>query len=161
MFSGQDLIHDFSRHIREPKPPALVFKGHFFMINSKEMQQGGLEIMHVHGVLDDIVTKLIGFPMGISLLNPTSRHPDGKTTRMVVAPIIIGRQDALGVYRSSEFTAPDHQGIFQQTSSFEVFDEGRRRLVDNLALVLDSRGKTAVVVPSLVIQLDKLNVFFQ
>ena len=42
------------------------------------MQQGRLQIMDMHGVFDDIVSEIIGLPIGESWFDSASRHKNGK-----------------------------------------------------------------------------------
>lgn len=55
-----DVFHHVSMHISEAEIAALVFVGELLMINPELVEQGGVEVVHVHGILDDIVAVVIG-----------------------------------------------------------------------------------------------------
>src|SRR6266481_3860738 len=73
----------------------------------------------------------------------------------MVAAVIVFRERALRIDRTAEFAPPDDQCVFQQAALLEVFDQGRRRLVDVVALASDPLGAVAVLVPAAMIELDE------
>src|SRR5688572_10540660 len=95
-----------------------------------------MEIMHMNRVLRDIVTEIIGLSI-YPRFNAATRHPDRKTTWMVIASIIIFRQCTLAIIGTAEFTAPDNQCFIEHTSLFQICDQSSRCLVSIQALSLD------------------------
>ena len=61
--------------------------------------------------------------------------------------------------RAAELAAPDHQGVLEQAPRFQVLDQGRARLVDVAADLVEVAGQGlaghAVVVPVGVIELNE------
>jgi hypothetical protein len=102
-----------STYIRQPKPSSLMLENQFFMVYSQKVEQGGLEIMHMYGVFDNIVAKFTGFTMGVSLLDTTPCHPHGKTPWVVIATVIFFCQLPLRIIGSAKLSSPDNQGIIQ------------------------------------------------
>ena len=54
------------------------------MVETKQVHQGGMEVMHVDPVTDDIETKIIRLAERQAELNATARHPHGKGLWMMV-----------------------------------------------------------------------------
>src|SRR2546422_10551606 len=74
---------------------------------------------------------------------------------MVVASVIGFGQPALAINSPSKLAAPHDQGVFQHAALFQVLDQGRCRLVRDLALLGEAFGKTGVMVPVPVEELNK------
>src|SRR5436190_6094799 len=55
---------------------------------------------------------------------------------------------------ASEFSSPNHQGVLEQTSLFEVFEEGGAGLIGFFGLFLHALVNLTVMVPTL---MEKLN----
>jgi len=66
----------------------------------------------------------------------------------------------LGVGRTAEFTAPNHECVLEQTALLEVFNEGGRGLIDIVGKGRQLFGEAAVVVPAAVIELDEADIAF-
>ena len=106
-------------------------------------------------VADDVVSKVVRFPVGVTAADAAAGQPDAEATRVVVATVIVRRQFALAVDRAAEFGQPDDQGFVEQALSFEVADQTRASVVDVAALFPQVRRQVAVLVPSAMEDLDK------
>ena len=62
--------------IGQPKVPALVLVGEALMVDSKQVHDGGVKVVHVDAILGDIVRVFVGMSMRITWLGSTSGHPD-------------------------------------------------------------------------------------
>lgn len=82
-------MHHLAGYIREAEPPALVFEGESFVVDAEQVQQRGVEIMNVNRILHDVIAKLTSFTVDQTPLHPTSRHPSGEASRMMV-PTVVG-----------------------------------------------------------------------
>ena len=78
----------------------------------------------------------------------------------MIATVVVGCEFALAVDRPSKFTAPDHQGVIQHATLFEVEEQGRCCLVGVSALVLDSLWRVSVGIPTTMIELNEPNTSF-
>src|SRR5258708_26727805 len=78
--------------------------------------------MYMHRVFKDIVPEFFR-PSIYPRHGPAPGHPDRKTAWMVVPAVVIHEKLALTIIRTAEFSAPDHQGLFQQASLFQVLDQ--------------------------------------
>src|SRR5208282_2514027 len=95
--SGEKVFYNLPVHIRQTKMPALVFEGQFGVVNSQVFEDGSVQVMHVDGILDDVVAVVVGFSVGYAWLESFTRQPHGEAARMVVATIIGISQAALTV----------------------------------------------------------------
>src|SRR5438105_3991815 len=103
-------------HIREPEISPGVAEGKFFMIETQEPEDGRVEIVDVDFVFGGLKTKFIGRAVDIAATYAAASQPHAKTV-MIMVPAI----DSAGIgtgfwqfngWRSSKFTAPNHQSIF-------------------------------------------------
>jgi hypothetical protein len=78
-----------SFYICEAEATALVLVEQFLMVYASQVQQGGLEIMHMHRVFYNIITKLISFSIGNARFDACSGHPHGKAAWVMVAPEVV------------------------------------------------------------------------
>ncbi len=94
------------------------------MIESEQVQQGGVQVVDADPVLDRLVTELVAFAVVNAALDSTTRQPDGVGVRVVVAPLA-----ALRVRRPAKLAAPDHQGGIEQTARLQVGEQRPDRLI--------------------------------
>ncbi len=88
------------------------------------MHQGGLEIVDVDGVFDDVVAELVALAVGDSGFDATAGHPEGEGIGVMIATPFFGVFDiALEEGRPTEFTAPDDEGVFEEAAHFQIFDQ--------------------------------------
>jgi hypothetical protein len=98
--SGRNYLNENFRYhltmdIGKTESSPLVAESELFMIDPHQMQQRSLKIMYMDGILHNIIAKIIGDAMRISRPDSGAGHPHGKTTGVVVTPVIGGRQFAL------------------------------------------------------------------
>jgi len=158
--SRQNILHHLPVHIRQPEPTPLEFESEALVVDAHQVQHGRLEIVHMDRVAFDVVTEIVGFAVGESFLHASAGHPDRKTPGVVVAPEIVGGQLTLRVAAPPEFSAPDHQSIFQQSTLFQIQEQRRRSLVGGFRHDLYFTRKIAVLIPTLVIELNEPHPFF-
>ena len=108
-------------------------------------------------ILGDVVAVIVCLTVRDPRLDSTAGEPDREAARMMIAPVIVGRELPLAVDRSSEFTAPHDQRILQQVAIFQILDQGSARLVGVVALTDDGFREGVVVIPASVKELDEAN----
>src|SRR5262245_22062246 len=95
------------------------------------MQNGRLEIVNVDcgrseaafvwidrvavGICD-VVAVIIGSAVGNARFDAAAGQPNAKAARMMIAPVVILRQLALGIARAAELAAPDDQCILEHAA---------------------------------------------
>ena len=110
-----------------------MLKGQSFVVQSEQVQQGGIEIVQGMDVLHGRPSQFIGHAMADSFANSGAGHPTGEPVRVVIPSL----SALLEKRHASEFGAPDHEGVLQKTPLSQVADEGRRGLIED--------GRVAVV----------------
>ena len=133
-------MNDFAVDVGQAKVAALVTISQLLMINSEQMKNGGLQIMHVNGVLHDAHAVVIGFPIAEARLDPATGQPVSEAIRVMITPVIGSRQFPLAINRSTEFPAPNHEGVFEHAPLLEVGEKRGGRLIGILALATDAPG---------------------
>src|SRR5689334_10469692 len=110
-------------HVSEPELASLEAEGQPLVIDPEQMQDRRLEIVHVHRILHDIEREVVGLAVAESGLHPAARHPEGEGVGMMIAAPALGVVDvALEKRGAAEFTAPDDEGVVEQTAPLEVLD---------------------------------------
>lgn len=69
------------RHMRFLHPSktgvkSLKFEGESLVVNSHTMEDGGVHIVDMHGILNDIVTVIVCGAMDVAAFDPSTRHPN-------------------------------------------------------------------------------------
>ena len=62
--------------------------GQTLVVDAQERQDGGVEVMDVNRVGDDVVAERVGLAVGQARLDSASRCPDGEAAGMVIAAIV-------------------------------------------------------------------------
>src|SRR5262249_32917348 len=102
-----DFFDDCAMHISQSEVAALVFERQACMVNAQRMEDRCVKIVDMHRILSNIVGIIICLPQTVPRLYASSRHPDRKAARMVVAAVIVSRHRALAIHRATEFSGPD------------------------------------------------------
>lgn len=150
---GEDLLDQVSVDIGQTIVAALESEGQAGVIESEQMQDRGVEVVDMDWVLDSVEPKVIGFAVDPAFFQSTAGHPNAEGSVVVVSTIIA----TLDHRRASEFASPDHEGVFEQSESFEILDQGRTWPVGRCGIVLYAVGQIAVLVPDLMEQLHEAN----
>src|SRR5688500_910510 len=100
---------DHSTHdVRQAEPSSLKFIYELLMVNAHQMKKRRLEIMHVYGILHDVIAKVVGLAKTDSGFYAGSGNPHGKTTRVMISAIVVSCKLALRVYGAAKFPSPDN-----------------------------------------------------
>jgi hypothetical protein len=73
-------------HIRGPVVPTRISVGELFVIESKQMEDGGVKIMHIHRPFSGKSSEVVRGSVGEAWLCPAPGHPDREAPGVVVAP---------------------------------------------------------------------------
>ena len=110
------------------------------MINTHTIEDGSVQLIEMHGIVGDVVAKIIGGTVGDAGLDAGAGDPHAEIARVMIAPVILARELALAIHRATEFTAEDHECVIQQTALLQIFHQRSSGLISVHALVLDLRG---------------------
>src|SRR2546430_9343765 len=157
---GDNLLHDPPVHVREPEVASGITISEALVVNAKKMKNGGVKVVNVHRVLDDVHPQLVGGAINHAALYAAAGQQHREGGVMMVAPrflfVLVVLAD-FGVWRSSKFAAPDHQRIVEQPALFEVGDKGGGGLVTIEAKFAVALVVVGVGVPGLVVVADVIN----
>src|SRR5438093_424625 len=116
--SGQRLFHDISVDVGQPEVSPLKLVSQLRVINPEAVQNRRIEIENRNRITRNVVAEIVSLADGQPTFDAAACQPDRETPRMMIAPIIVRRQLALRIDRASEFTAPYHQRVVEQTTLF-------------------------------------------
>jgi len=127
-------VKNVAVHVGKTEVASGVAVGQLFVIKAEEVQDSGVEIVHVHGVLDRLESELVGLAVLQPSFSPAARHPHGEAVVVVVAAhfgvgVVGTGSGELNGGGAAEFTAPDHKGVFEETSLLEIEKEGGDGLI--------------------------------
>ena len=98
------------------------------MVEAEEVQDGGVEVAVVVGVLDRAVADVVGGAMHEAALDAAAGEPRG-----VALGVVVSAGGVLGPRRAPEFAGPNDQGVIEHPALFEVSDESRNGPVGGAA----------------------------
>lgn len=130
------------------------------MINAELVEDCGAEIADGDFILNDIIGVVVRFAESGSALDSAPSHPGGEAFRVVIAAVVVAGKLALPIGSPAEFASKDDESIIKHASLLEVIDEPGARLIDVVSLATDFFGKSDVVVPATVEELNEANSSF-
>ena len=157
----ENVMNDFAVHIGQAKVASLITISQLLMINSEQMKNGGLQVMHVDGVLHDVHAVVIGLTIAKPGLHPASGQPVGKAIGVMIAPVIGTSQFALAINRTAEFAPPDHKRVFKHAPLLKIGEKSSGGLIGVLALPADVPGGSSMSIPSTMEKLDEAHAPFR
>src|SRR4029079_12785527 len=119
-------LHYFAEHIGETILPSLKTVGEPFVIQTKSVKNGRLQVMNVHRIFNDVEREIVRFSVGDSWFDPATGHPDRKSATMMIAPVVVFGEATLAINGPTELPAPHDQSVIEQTTQFEIGHQGSR-----------------------------------
>ena len=107
--SGQQWFDHVAGDVGQAVVSSFMAEGETFMIHAHGVQQGGVQVVDVHGIAHDVIAELIGFSVDHAFLQTAAGHPDGEAAWVVVASEVVGGDVALTVGGAAEFASPDDE----------------------------------------------------
>jgi len=86
-------------HVGESEVAALVFVGQPGVVDAQAVQDRRLQVVDVHRVACDVVAVVVRLADRQPRPYAAARQPDRETARVVIAPVLFGRQPPLAVDR--------------------------------------------------------------
>ena len=154
--SGEDAFDQMTMNVGETVIAALKAIGELFVVETKQVKQGGVEVVNVDRVGGDVEAEVVGDAVDMAFFEAAPSEPDAEAAVVVIAPIVA----ALDHGSAAELAAPDDEGVVEQAALFEVFDQGGAGLVGSLAVLLDGFGEIAMLVPGFVKELNEAHPTF-
>ena len=85
------------------------------VIEPEQVEDRGVQVVHVHRILDGLVAELVGLAVRDPRFHASSRQPEGESLVVVVSTVGV-----LTVWSAAELPAPDHERLVQQPSRAQV-----------------------------------------
>ena len=126
------------------------------MVEAEGVEQRGVEVVDVHGVLRDVEAEVVGRAVDVPAFQAAAGEPHREAAVVVVAAVVA----ALHHRGAAELAAPDDERIVEEAALFEVGDEGGAGPVGIDAVFFHILGEIAVLIPGLVKQLHKAHAAF-
>ena len=130
------------------------------MIDAELVEDCGAEITDWNFIFNNIIGVVVRFAISGSTLDSAPSHPSGEAFRVVIAAVVVAGKLALPIGSAAEFASKDDESIIEHASLLEVIDEPGAGLIDVVSLAADFFGKSDVVVPAAVEELDEANSSF-
>src|SRR4051794_12843188 len=83
--SGEDGFHDLAMDVGQAEVPAGVAVGEPLVVESEEVQDRGVEVVHADGILDGLEPEVVGGTVDRPALDPSAGHPDAEAVVVVIA----------------------------------------------------------------------------
>src|SRR5437867_1814605 len=83
--SVEDLSHYAPRHVGQTEPATLKLEDKLGVVDTHTPQDGGVQIVYVYWVFDDVITVVIRFAVSDAGLNAAASEPSGEAPWVVVA----------------------------------------------------------------------------
>ena len=131
-----------------------------FVIDAKQMQDRGLQIVYVDGLFSDIEAEVVGTAVNVSLANTTSGEPDTEGLWMMVASVGLLTATDFAHGCSSKFSGHHDKCFIQQTALIEIVDESGDAAVGHFTVPAKSSSEIAVMIPRAVNQMHEANTAF-
>ena len=136
-------------NVREAEVAARVAIRELLMVEAQEMEDRGMEVVHVNSVDCRGESELVGGAVHMAAANTTAGQPHRETVMIMVAA---RESRQLGDGCTAELTAPEYQHLFEQPALFQIGQESGDGLVPfagELAMVATSgfRGRPRAVRP--------------
>ena len=116
-------MDDVSVDVGKPEVAAPVTVSESGVVNPQQVQDGGMIIMNVARIGDDIQAEFISFTVDFATLDTSSCQQTGESTRPVAAARRLG---IILPGRSTKLRSDCNQCILQQTSLAQILDQPRR-----------------------------------
>src|SRR5438128_709612 len=107
--SGQDWLHHVAEDVRQAIVAAAVAVGKLGVIDAHQVENGGMQIVHMHLVLDGVPAVIVGLAVGHAASDAAAGQPHREAKGMVLAAV-----GAFGSRRPAKLAAPDDQRILEQ-----------------------------------------------
>src|SRR5690348_13573759 len=122
---------------------AVVVERQAFMVETKNIQDCGVEIVNSGNILDGFVAELIGGAVAEAALNTGAGQPNCEPLGVMIAAASV----LLECGHSAKFGYERNESSFQQTALFQIFDQRSARLIKNWCVDVILRFQRFVAVP--------------
>ncbi len=138
---GEDGVKDVTVYIGEPAFDAVVVEAELFVIDSEEVQCGGVEVVAVGWFFSCARAERVGASVGASTSDSAACHPCGEGGCVVVSPF------SLRGWLASELGGADHEGAVEEAARSQIGQQGCGAGVEDCAPVAVVADEVFVAIP--------------
>src|SRR5687767_7420443 len=113
--SREEFLHHISVHVGQPEIAAGMAEDQSLVIESEQVQNGRVEIVHMDGVLCDQTPVIISRAINGPPFDPAAGEPARKSGVMMAASL-----RSVGVRGAAELGRPYDQRFVEQAASFQI-----------------------------------------
>ena len=139
---SDDLVDDTASDVGEAEIAAGGVEREPTVIEAEQVENGGVEIVHVHGILDGGVAEFVGLAEGKPVAHAATGEPNSEALGIMVAAV-----GALGEWSAAELTSPPNKRILEQPARLEIGEQRGDGLV-GCQRVVSMGGKIGVLIPA-------------
>src|ERR671912_686292 len=99
-------------HVGEPEWSTLKLVGKFGVIEPKQVQKRGMEVVHMHFVSRHVEPEFVGLPEHHTWLDAAACKPHRESVWVMIASVAA----TLNHGSPAKFATPDDKSVFQQSS---------------------------------------------
>jgi hypothetical protein len=97
-------MRNLASKIGQAKIATALLESQPCVIEAEQMQDRGMQVIDVQGILNRLVTDIVSGSAGHTALHAAARHTDNLALALMIAVVI-----ALGVGRAAKLAAQDHK----------------------------------------------------
>src|SRR5690349_17255101 len=111
-------------YVGEPEIAAAVTVRQFRVLDAEQVQDGGVDVVHVDRLLDGLEAEVVGSAVDRAALDRAAGKPHGEPERIVVAAALHGGLSAADFAHrgASKLGAANYQRVLPEAARFEVLD---------------------------------------
>src|SRR5262245_28295165 len=122
---GENIAYDIAVNVCQAEVAACMAVGQAFVVQSQGVQQRRVQVVHVDGVFDGAITKIIRGSEGEPAPYTATGQPHRESLRMVIAAVSV-----LDHRRPTKLGSPQNQRIFQEPALSQVREQSRDGTID-------------------------------
>ena len=149
--SREDLPDHLAIDVGEAEIAPLVAPRELLVIKTEEVQDGGVEVVEVDLSGDRTEAECIGLAVHEAAFDSAAGHPGAEALGLVFATVLFDRRGAaeiLAPWGATELAAPDHEGVLQQTTRFQIADQAGAGKIAGGADFRETAADVTVVIPA-------------
>jgi hypothetical protein len=158
LLSRDQVLDHRAAELAELLEAAGVVVGEFVVVETEEAQEGDVEIADVGFAFDGGHAEFVGGSDGVAGIAAAAGEPEGHGVGIVVATVGGAAAHAV-VGGAAELATPHDERAFEQSTLFEVGDEGSDGLVHPVHEIAMGTLNVVVAVPGTVVELHEANAF--
>lgn len=138
-------------NIGESEVATEMVPGQSRVVDAKQVQHRGMQVVNVDLSVDDVVAHVIGLAIGEPTFYAAARHPSTKTLGLMLSTVFLYRRGAAEILTpgcATELSRPKHQSILKQSSLFQILEQSGNWLIGLFAESREIAANVAVMVPA-------------